>query len=300
MRLIKGRLTAFMAGGGLLVLAAVLVIVLGGGSEAGATVSDGDVVLGAFPVNQPCQPGVDVNCEQNSTIIQVQPGQDNNGLEVQADGFGFGLAGFTDKGIGVWGQSGSGHGVEGDSTSNYALYGDSTQATGGHIQTESQFGAGLEVQIANAGNARGVIETQTNGAGQGLWAQATSGAGVEGDSTSGPGLYGVAVTSSATALKTKGKAVLGGPTTLGGTSTFSGATTFARSGRLTVPAGTAQVTSTPIRLSSNSSVLATIQGNQPGVYVQGVTTITGSSGSFTIHLNKSTPANLVVAWFVLS
>lgn len=279
----------------IVLLAAVLWLVIGGGgSTADATTADGDVVLGAFPVNQPCTPGVDVNCEQNSTIIQVQPGQDNNGLEVQADGFGFGVAGFTDKGIGVWGQSGSGHGVEGDSTSNYALYGDSTQATGGHIQTESQFGAGLEVAINNAGNARGAIETQTNGGGQGLWAQATFGAGVEGDSTHGPGLYGVAETSSAVALKTKGKAVLGGPTTL------SGVTTFSRSGRLTIPANSAQATSTSINLGSTSSVLATIQGNQPGVYVQGVTTVAGSSGSFTIHLNKATPVNLPVAWFVLN
>jgi hypothetical protein len=297
---IKGRLGAFVAGVGMIALATVLVMIVGGGSEAHATLSDGDVVLGAFPVNEPCQPGVDVNCETSETLITVQKGKDQNGLEVQADGGGFGVAGLTQDGIGVWGQSGSGHGVEGDSFSNYALYGDSTQATGGHIQTESQFGAGLEVQISNAGNARGAIETQTNGAGQGLWAQATFGPGVEGDSTNGAGLYGLAKTSSATALKTKGKAVLGGPNTLGGTSSFSGVTSFARSGRLTVPATSAQVTKSPISLGSNSSVLATIQGNQPGVFVQGVTTVPGSTGSFTIHLNKSTPANLVVAWFVLN
>jgi hypothetical protein len=139
-----------------------------------------------------------------------------------------------------------------------------------------------------------------------VWAQATSGAGVEGDSTHGPGLYGVAETSSATALKTKGAAVLGGPTTLGGTTTLggpttlSGVTTFARSGRLTIPANSAQATKTAIKLGSQSSVLATIQGNQPGVYVQGVTTAPGSGGSFTIHLNKATPVNLTIAWFVLS
>jgi hypothetical protein len=33
--------------------------------------------------------------------------------------------------------------------------------------------------------------------------------------------------------------------------------------------------------------------------VQGVTTVTGSTGSFTIHLNTNTPVNLTVAWFVL-
>ena len=55
-----------------------------------------------------------------------------------------------------------------------------------------------------------------------------------------------------------------------------------------------------ISLGSSSSVLATIQGNVAGVYVQCVTTLTGSSGSFTIHLNKATPVNLPIAWFVLN
>jgi hypothetical protein len=282
------------------VLAAVLVIVLGGGSDARATTSDGDVVLGGHSVHEPCQSGVDVNCETSATDITVQPGADASGLNVTADGAGFGVAGTTQDGIGVSGQSATGHGVEGESTSNYALYGDSTQATGGHIQSESQFGAGLEVQINNAGNARGAIESQTNGAGQGLLAQADFGAGVEGHSSHGAGLYGVADSSSATALNTKGKTTLGGPNTLSGTSSFRGVTTFSRSGRLTVPANSAQVTQSSISLGSNSSVLATIQGNQPGVFVQGVTTVPGSSGSFTIHLNKATPANLVVAWFVLN
>ena len=57
----------------------------------------------------------------------------------------------------------------------------------------------------------------------------------------------------------------------------------------------------PRRLYAVSAlVLATIQGNVPGVYVQGVTVSVGSSGSFTVHLNKATPANVAVAWFVLN
>lgn len=202
------------------------------------------------------------------------------------------------------GQSGSGHGVEGDSFSNYALYGDSTEATGGHIQTESQFGAGLEVQINNSStttpNRRGALEASTNGFGQGVLATAVSGSGLEGHSTSGAGVLGVADSSSATALKAKGRTTLSGPTTLGGASSFTGTTSFARSGRLTIPANSTQATKVSISLGSSSSVLATIQGNQPGVYVQGVTITAGSSGSFTIHLNKATPVNLPVAWFVLN
>jgi hypothetical protein len=56
---------------------------------------------------------------------------------------------------------------------------------------------------------------------------------------------------------------------------------------------------TSIGLFSSSNVLATIQGNVAGVWVQGVTLVAGSAGSFTVHLNKPTPSALKVAWFVL-
>ena len=53
-------------------------------------------------------------------------------------------------------------------------------------------------------------------------------------------------------------------------------------------------------LSSASFVLATIQGNVTGLNVQGVTIVTGSPGSFTIHLNKTVAAKTKVAWFVVN
>ena len=37
-----------------------------------------------------------------------------------------------------------------------------------------------------------------------------------------------------------------------------------------------------------------------GVFVQGVTLVTGASGSFTIHLNKTVPKSLKVAWFAIN
>jgi hypothetical protein len=383
----------------LITLAAVVwLVVIGGGSTARATVTDGDVVLGAFPADSSCTPGTDVNCENSTTEIQnvtsgsdafignatgagtgifgsgdsgygvqgssvsaagvfgealsgsgtgvfgegasgyglqgksssnfglfadstgatgghiqtesqfgagleVQINNANNGrggIEVQTNGSGQGLLAQAAGGAGVDGSSSSGDGVHALSNTGFALFGDSSQATGGHIQTESLLGAGLEVQINNTNNGRGGIEVQTNGSGQGLLAQAASGAGVEAHSKSGPALLGVANTATASALKTQGKAALSGPTTLAGQSTFTGNTSFARSGKLTVPAGAAQVTKSPLSLSSSSLVLATIQGNQAGVYVQGVTIVAGSSGTFTIHLNTKTPANLPVAWFVLN
>jgi hypothetical protein len=49
-----------------------------------------------------------------------------------------------------------------------------------------------------------------------------------------------------------------------------------------------------------SLVLATIQGSVAGVHVQGVTTVPGSRGSLTIHLNKAVSAPTKVAWFALN
>ena len=55
-----------------------------------------------------------------------------------------------------------------------------------------------------------------------------------------------------------------------------------------------------IALSTTSLVLATVQGNVKGVFVQGVTVVAAPSGSFTVHLNKATPSALKVGWFVVN
>ena len=55
-----------------------------------------------------------------------------------------------------------------------------------------------------------------------------------------------------------------------------------------------------ITLGAASLVLATIQGNVAGIYVQGVTVVSGPSGSFTVHLNKATTKALKVGWFVVN
>jgi hypothetical protein len=47
-------------------------------------------------------------------------------------------------------------------------------------------------------------------------------------------------------------------------------------------------------------VLATIQSNVAGVHVQGVTLVTGSPRSFTIHLNKTVSTSTKVAWFAVN
>jgi hypothetical protein len=278
-------------------LVALALLVLVGGSTADATLSDGDVVLGAV-ASTGCTPGSEVNCATDLTrIVNKTSGFD--AFAARAFGSGTGVSGNSDSASGVRGQSGSGDGVFGSSGSGYGVHASSDtnyalfargSTTGARIETGSQFGASAEVDINNTSNGRGALEASTNGtaAGAAVHGVATSGSGVQGFSTAGNGVRGVALSASATALKAEGK------------STFSGKTTFSRSGTVTVAAGTSQKTKSPISLTSASLVLATIQGNQTGVYVQGVTKVTGSSGSFTIHLNKNTTVNLPVAWFVVN
>jgi hypothetical protein len=64
--------------------------------------------------------------------------------------------------------------------------------------------------------------------------------------------------------------------------------------------GDAVIAARGLRLSSSSFALATIQGNVAGLYVQGVTIVAGSPGSFTIRLNKAVAAKTKVAWFIVN
>ncbi len=97
-----------------------------------------------------------------------------------------------------------------------------------------------------------------------------------------------------------GAGVLAKNTAGGDALRVAGKASFSRSGILTVAAGSTSAMKTGVPLSSASLVLATIQGNVIGVYVQGVTLFIGTSGSFTIHLNKAVPASTKVAWFAVN
>jgi hypothetical protein len=273
----------------LALLAALGLLVVVGGSTARATLSDGDVVLGSFPATT-CTPGTNVNCSNTTTGI-VSPGG-ANALVGQSTGIGAGVSGISSGGNGVHGQSSTGPGVFGETSSGIGvdafsdtgngLEADSNESTGALLQSHSQSGAGAEVEIHNTSNGRGALEATTDGTGPAVHGVATSGSGVEGFSTSGAAVRGHAQSASATAIKAEGK------------------TTFSRSGKLTISAGSSQATKSAINLTTASLVLTTIQGNQAGVYVQGGTKVTGTSGSFTIHLNKNATANLSVAWFVVN
>ena len=215
-------------------------------------------------------------------------GGPGNGLGVEGDGNGTG-SGVVGKGglgggrggdfygagsaTGVLGVGGSGNasGVEGDgggTGSGVVGWGGSSNGSGvvGHGGTPE--GAGVQ------GNGQGT--------GDGVIGVASTGNGVHGQATM-PGGVGVLAESTAggTALQATGPAV------------------FSRSGVLTVTAGKSAVTHTGVALTSSSLILATLQQNRAGVFVQAaVPNVSGSS--FTIYLSKAVSASTKVAWFVVN
>jgi hypothetical protein len=172
----------------------------------------------------------------------------------------------------------------------------------GDVVLGSQAGPGCTVGVnPNCENSpTGLFNTATNGdtvfaaiastSGTAVYAHSVTGYGVEGTSASGAGVHG-------TATDPTGIGVLAdGPTAL----KVNGPAVFSRSGKVTIALGSSTAKVQPINLKSSSLVLATIQGNVAGVYVRGVTIVTGASGSFTVHLNKSAPSAITVGWFVVN
>jgi hypothetical protein len=276
-------------------LGVFILLVLVGGSTASATLNDGDVVLGAAP-NNVCTPGTNANCTSSLTGI-VNTASGGDAFHGFSDS-GTGVGGFSNTGEGVKGQTGGfgdgvfgnnagpGAGVSGASNSGDGVIGQGSVGVEGF----SNFSSGQAEIVA------GVFGRDTS-SGTGVYGFSGSGTGVYGE-TPGPGKAGV----QGTAI---GASSIGVQATNGGHAgatalKASGKTSFSRSGTLTVSAGTSSATKSPISLGSGSLVLTTIQGNQPGVYVQGVTKVTGTSGSFTIHLSKNTSGSLPVAWFVIN
>jgi hypothetical protein len=78
-----------------------------------------------------------------------------------------------------------------------------------------------------------------------------------------------------------------------------GKAAFARSGKLTISAGHSSLTKTGIGLTSASFILATLQKNVAGLFIQAV--VTNPAGSaFTIYLNKAPTVSVVIAWLAVN
>ncbi|MEX2238740.1 MAG: hypothetical protein WEB00_14550 [Dehalococcoidia bacterium] len=72
-----------------------------------------------------------------------------------------------------------------------------------------------------------------------------------------------------------------------------------RSGRAVINAGANSKTVNAAPIYTQSLVLATIQGDVPGLFVRGVKLSPGA-GTFTIHLNKAATQTVKVGWFIVN
>jgi hypothetical protein len=185
----------------------------------------------------------------------------------------------------------------------------------------AQASNGQPVLLGDINEATTVTEiyaSSSSGIGQAKLGVPASGAGVigigtsvgvsgQGDAgTNAYGVQGVAYNSGTGVLGVAGSPAIGegvGVTaqhTSGGTALqVIGTAVFNRSGALTIKAGNSAATQTGVALTAASLVLATLQNNLPGVYVQSAVPDV-SEGSFTIHLSKAAPASATVAWFIVN
>ena len=145
-----------------------------------------------------------------------------------------------------------------------------------------------------------------------------SGFGVQGSSKSASGVIGVtegngvaavagvddsptgAIGVSGVSFKAGGIGVIA-DNTVGTALKVTGVAAFSRSGVVSIAAGKSTGTHASVTLASTSLVLANLQNNLPGVYVEAV--VPNVSGhSFEIVLSKAVPAgkSAKVAWFIVN
>jgi hypothetical protein len=89
------------------------------------------------------------------------------------------VTGSSINGNALEGYSIRGMGLKAGSAFNYGISGHSGNATAGLLETESVFGAGLEVNIKNVDNGRGGVESTTTGFGPALYGGSINGRGGE-------------------------------------------------------------------------------------------------------------------------
>ena len=226
-----------------------------------------------------------------NAVEGVSDGPAAAGVSGANQGGGYGTTGTTksSSASAVWGDNqGSGQGVRGTSSGGDGVFGQGGNGvhgvgnggTGGFFTSTGSDG------VFGQGAATGVHGFCQGANGAGVLGVASSGAGVKG-STSFAATVGVIAenTGGGTGLKVTGRA------------------TFNRSGIATIagttgsPKNSVVVTVPGAALTGASMVLATIQGNPAGVYVQGV--VKGTT-SFTIFLNKAVTTNVKVGWFIIN
>jgi len=254
------------------VVIAVAAVVIG---DTSATATQGQAIL----AGQTNTSTAETVLQDTSVSVQCVPvfgagllACGSNGLE--GSGNTYGVYGSGDV-AGVRGASSAGDGVAGDTSAGTSAGVFGENFGGGNGVYGLSISTGNGVQGETGSDIASGVYGQNDGSGYGVAGRANGGVGVLADSTNG------------TALDVNGKA------------------RFSRSGLITIsyPAKTAVISGLP--LTNKSLVLATIQRFLAGVYVVAASpTLSGSSNSFTIYLNKapgtsSNPKSVTVGWEVI-
>jgi hypothetical protein len=211
------------------------------------------------------------------------------GTGVQGDGF-YGptssSVGVLGTGIyGVYGSSGTGGiGMLGSASltgpaSVYGFTGVIGQADAGGTGVVGFIGAAEAAPPPDVGVYGRADSNGTSS--RGVKGQSTGGVGVMGQTVSGVAVYAYCPTNTGVGLRVTGKAA------------------FDRSGKVTVTAGHSSVAKTGLAMTSSSFIIATLQTNVAGLYIQAVVPNPAGS-SFTIYLNKAPTKNVVVAWIAVN
>jgi hypothetical protein len=227
--------------------------------------------------------------------------------EANANSGGTGVLGAGDGGgAGVVGTGGaSGPGVVGDGASGTGVYGQTNSGKSGVHAVNFSNGPAIVAECNGGPAVYAPGFSNIDGAGVEAHGQgAAPGVTAFGGPTNGPGMVGTGSGTGAgvsgTTASATGIGVLANNSGGGTALSVVGPASFNRSGVLSIAINKSSVTFSGISLGAASLVLATIQGSVAGIYVQGVTVVSGSSGSFTIHLNKATTKALKVGWFVVN
>ncbi len=240
---------------------------------AGAAAAAAQAMVGPAAVaaadHDPLKIG-ETNTGSTETVLNV-PG--TNGLGVRSDG-GDGLRGSSSvankSGVYGWNDNWQGYGVYGHNTASgtYGCLGWGPRGVYGFNGADAQ--TAVEGETSHAGGYA-IAATNTGSSTRALLGTPTTG--VDAYAPMNPnGYYGLSVY---------------------GRLHFSG-----RSGLLTIPKAKSSVNTTVYALTSSSMVLATLQGNRAGTYIQAAVA-SPAADRITIYLNKKVTAATKVAYFVL-
>ena len=151
----------------------------------------------------------------------------------------------------------------------------------GCLWVQSDAGYALHAVSTSGTGVQGLSTSQS-----GVYGQSSSGEGVHGESVTGDGVYGVSASGVGVHAAGNGIALQ-----------VEGKVRLSRSGRKAIASGHSSLKVTMAGVTTSSYVVATLQTNRSGFYVQSAVP---ASGSFTIYLNKAVPSPTYVGYLVIN